>query len=107
MSQTQQLAIVVGSDKTALSVKSIDIPKPEVDEILVNVLAAAQNPIDCECNWCYRNLSLINLTGKLVELGFLDEGFVPGCDYAGIVDEIGNSVKGVKKGDRVTYFVWY
>ncbi|KIM84939.1 hypothetical protein PILCRDRAFT_817772 [Piloderma croceum F 1598] len=88
MSQPQQVAIVIGSDKTSFSVKSIDIPKPEVDEILVKVLAAAQNPIDL----------------KTVELGFLDEGFVPGCDYAGIVEEVGSSVKGVKKGDRVAGF---
>jgi NADPH:quinone reductase-like Zn-dependent oxidoreductase len=98
---SQQLAVVIGSDKTSFSVKSVDIPKPEVDEILVKVLAAAQNPVDCECNCCYRNLSLINLTVKSVELGFLDEGCVPGCDYAGIVEQVGSNVKGVKKGDRV------
>jgi hypothetical protein len=33
--------------------------------------------------------------------GFSAEGFVPGCDYAGVVQEVGTSVKKVKKGDRV------
>ena len=47
MSQTQQLAVVVGSDNTSFSVKSIDIPKYEADEVLVKVHAAAQNPTDC------------------------------------------------------------
>jgi NADPH:quinone reductase-like Zn-dependent oxidoreductase len=49
MSQTQ-LAIVVGSDITSYSLKSIDVPKPEADEILVKIHAAAQNPTDCETN---------------------------------------------------------
>jgi NADPH:quinone reductase-like Zn-dependent oxidoreductase len=48
MSQTQQLAIVVGSDKTSYSIKTTDIPKPEADEILVKIHAAAQNPTDCK-----------------------------------------------------------
>jgi NADPH:quinone reductase-like Zn-dependent oxidoreductase len=33
--------------------------------------------------------------------GFSAEGFVPGCDFAGVVEEAGSSVKKVKKGDRV------
>jgi len=47
MSQ-KQLAIVVNSDITTYSLKSIDVPKPEADEILVKIHAAAQNPVDCE-----------------------------------------------------------
>lgn len=43
-----QLAVVVGPEKTTFSVKSIDIPTYGPDEVLVKVLAAAQNPADCE-----------------------------------------------------------
>jgi len=48
MSPTQQLAVVVGSDITSYSVKFIDIPIPEADEVLVKIHAAAQNPADCD-----------------------------------------------------------
>jgi hypothetical protein len=62
MSQTQ-LAIVVGSDITTYSLKSIDVPKPEADEVLVKIHAAAQNPADCERNTVkYRYLQA--LTGR-------------------------------------------
>jgi len=85
MSNAQQLAVVVGSDKRSYAVKSIDIPKHEPHEVLVKVHATAQNPTD----W------------KMLEYGFADEGFVPGCDYAGVVQEAGTNVTKVKKGDKV------
>jgi NADPH:quinone reductase-like Zn-dependent oxidoreductase len=47
MAPSQQLAVVVGFDKTSYSVKSIDVPQPEDDEVLVKVHATAQNPTDC------------------------------------------------------------
>jgi len=90
MSPTQQLAIVVGSDNTSYNVKSIDVPIHDADEVLVKVHAAAQNPTD----W------------KSLAFGFSAEGFVPGCDYAGVVQEVGTSVKKVKKGDRVAGWIY-
>jgi D-arabinose 1-dehydrogenase-like Zn-dependent alcohol dehydrogenase len=44
---------------------------------------------------------LIVCTGKTLERSFSKEGFVPGCEFAGVVQEIGGNVKKVKKGDRV------
>ena len=102
MSKNTQLAVVVGSDKKSFAVRSIDIPKHGAREVLVKVYSAAQNPTDCR----YYNHPQFNPadcldTGKTLEFGFSAEGFVPGCDYAGVVQEIGSSVKKVKKGDRV------
>jgi len=89
MSNSKQLAIVVGSDKRSYAVKSIDIPKYDADEVLVKVHSAAQNPTD----W------------KSLEYGFSGEGCVPGCDYAGVVQEVGSNVKKVKQGDRVAGWI--
>jgi NADPH:quinone reductase-like Zn-dependent oxidoreductase len=44
---------------------------------------------------------LIGFIGKTIEFGFSNEGFVPGNDYAGVIEEVGSSVTKVKKGDRV------
>jgi hypothetical protein len=46
-------------------------------------------------------LLLIVSTGKTVEWSFSNEGFIPGCDYAGVVEEVGSNVTKVKKEDRV------
>lgn len=102
-----QLAIVVGPEKTQHSLKSISIPEQEDDEILVRVLATAQNPSDCTSVyltlsffWSWRLIVLVD-AGKVVEFGLSDVGMVPGCDFAGVVEEVGKGVTKVKKGDRV------
>jgi NADPH:quinone reductase-like Zn-dependent oxidoreductase len=78
-------AIVV-NDKKA-SVQS-DRPKPKLrdDYILVKTTAIALNPTD----W------------KHVDNGLVSNGGLVGCDFAGIVEEIGSAVtKKWNKGDRV------
>jgi NADPH:quinone reductase-like Zn-dependent oxidoreductase len=46
MTPTVQKAIVVQQDGS-VALRQIDVPKPGPDEILVKVVAAAQNPTDC------------------------------------------------------------
>ena len=62
-------------------------PKPDVDQVLVRAKAIGVNPLEAYVR-----------TG-----GFGPQPFpyIPGMDFAGIVEQIGTNVKGVRKGDRV------
>lgn len=67
-----------------------DVPTPKVREewVLVKVKALGLNPTD----W------------KHVDFAYADAGSRVGCDYAGIVEEVGSKVTNFKKGDRITGF---
>ncbi|MFJ9344552.1 NADP-dependent oxidoreductase [Streptomyces sp. NPDC101733] len=65
-------------------------PHPGLGEIRVRVAAAGVNPID----WKLR-------AGSLRQLLPLELPAIPGRDAAGVVDEIGDGVRGVRIGDRV------
>ncbi|KAH9074733.1 dehydrogenase [Lactarius deliciosus] len=67
-------AIVVQQDGS-VALREIPVPKPGPDDILVKVVAAAQNPTD----W------------KTAQHG-KRAGAVSGCDFSGIVEEIGSNV---------------
>ena len=68
--------------------EAIPIPKLRDDYILVRSVAIALNPTD------WTTLDAIG-----------DDGTIVGCDYAGIVEEVGPGVKkDVKKGDRIAGF---
>lgn len=66
------------------------IPMPENDEILVQVKAVGLNPVDYQIAEGFGDVNL-------------DEPVVLGLDVAGIVKDIGASVKEFKPGDRVFY----
>ena len=66
------------------------IPVPENDEILVQVKAVGLNPVDYQIAEGFGDVNL-------------DEPVVLGLDVAGIVKDIGASVKEFKPGDRVFY----
>ncbi|KAJ5182535.1 Protein TOXD [Penicillium capsulatum] len=85
---TTQKAIVVTSPKQASVVADRALPAIRDDYILVKTEAVALNPTD------WKHVEYMAPPGVLV-----------GCDYAGVVQEVGKDVKkSLKKGDRVCGF---
>ncbi|PYI26065.1 GroES-like protein [Aspergillus indologenus CBS 114.80] len=84
-----QKAIVVTSPKQASLVRDRAIPALRDDYILVKTVSVALNPTD------WKHIAFLAPVGVLV-----------GCDYAGIVEEVGKNVQGkFQKGERVCGFV--
>ncbi|KAJ5260573.1 Protein TOXD [Penicillium angulare] len=84
-----QKAIIVTSPKQEGLVTDRGIPALRDDYILVKTEAVALNPTD------WKHIKFLSPPGTLV-----------GCDYTGVVQEVGNNVKkSFKKGDRVCGFV--
>lgn len=80
-----QKAIVMTGPGAATVVPDRPIPKLRDGFVLVKTVAVALNPTD------WKSIDFRSAKGALV-----------GCDYAGIVEEVGNGVtKDLKKGDRV------
>ncbi|KAF2624513.1 zinc-binding oxidoreductase ToxD [Macroventuria anomochaeta] len=79
---------VVHAEKGVSELRS-DVPLPKIQDnfIIVRTKAVALNPTDWK--------SIENTPSK---------GAIAGCDYAGIVEEVGSGVKDVKVGDRVAGF---
>ncbi|VDB91963.1 unnamed protein product [Peniophora sp. CBMAI 1063] len=80
---------VVITESSDVEVKKIPVPKAEENEALIKVVAAALNPTDWKsAKWMTK------------------PGAVSGCDFAGIVEELGPSAKasGLKVGNRVAAF---
>ncbi|WP_328730275.1 NADP-dependent oxidoreductase [Streptomyces jietaisiensis] len=73
-----------------LVVEQAPDPHPGPGEIRIRVAAASVNPVD----WMVRS-------GAVREVLPVDLPAVPGRDAAGVVDEIGEGVRGVGVGDRV------
>ena len=68
--------------------RAIPMPRLRDDYVLVRPVAVALNPTD----W-----TTLDARG--------DDGTIVGCDYAGIVEEVGKDVtKNFKKGDRIAGF---
>ncbi|ACK72808.1 Alcohol dehydrogenase zinc-binding domain protein [Gloeothece citriformis PCC 7424] len=73
-----------------LEYKEVEKPIPAADQVLVKVMASSVNPVD----WKIRqgDLQLLSSFGGFPRLG---------CDFAGVVEAIGNEVKSFKVGDEV------
>ncbi|KAJ0413514.1 chaperonin 10-like protein [Aspergillus carlsbadensis] len=81
---------IVYVEKGKATIQEVPIPKLRDDYILIKVNAVGVNPTD----W------------KGVDLGIAEVGSRVGCDYAGVVEEVGPKVtKAFKKGDRITGMV--
>ncbi|RDW72675.1 zinc-binding alcohol dehydrogenase family protein [Aspergillus mulundensis] len=84
-----QKAIIITSPKQEGLVTDRPIPTLRDDYILIKTVAVALNPTD------WKHIAYLAPPGVLV-----------GCDYAGVVEEVGPAVKKQwKKGDRVAGFV--
>ncbi|KAK6069581.1 TOXD protein [Seiridium cupressi] len=84
---TKAIVLLDGPEKAAIR----DVPKPKLRDgyVLVKVRAVGLNPTD----W------------KSIDNRFGDAGSKSGCDYAGIVEEVGENLgKPFKKGDRIAGF---
>jgi NADPH:quinone reductase len=66
----------------------VETPRPGPTDVLVKVHAAALNPID----------TYIRSGAIAAPLNF---PYIPGCDLAGAVEEVGHDVRNFKAGDRV------
>ncbi|SNX84284.1 related to toxD gene [Melanopsichium pennsylvanicum] len=86
---TQMQALQTVQDKKT-AVKTVHVPTLDTDEILVRVTAVTLNPTD------WKHVAFLSPPGVTV-----------GCDFAGVVESLGPSVKNssLAKGDRVCGFV--
>lgn len=84
-----QKAVVHVSENAAECKNDVPIPKLSADNwVLVKNKAVALNPTD------WKNIAKATSPGSIA-----------GCDYAGVVEEVGKSVTNYKVGDRICGFV--
>lgn len=101
-------ALVIQEDKTA---KVQDIPVPEIkdDEVLVKVVAVAQNPTDWKrtspyhMNLYYRPFAHRNAYADVKYM--THPGTISGCDWSGYVVKTGKNVSTPAIGAHVAGFV--
>lgn len=84
------IAIDNYGDKNELKEKELEKPEPAADEVLIEIHAAAVNPIDWKLRY-----------GYLKEKFPFEFPIVLGWDAAGIVEKIGEDIDSFQKGDRV------
>ncbi|EIN12420.1 GroES-like protein [Punctularia strigosozonata HHB-11173 SS5] len=92
MAPKEQKALVLPSKGADLVVQSATVPSPGPGEILARVDATSLNPADWKFAFAdpYRDL--------------LQYPAILGFDAAGVVEEVGEGVTNLKKGDRATSF---
>jgi NADPH:quinone reductase-like Zn-dependent oxidoreductase len=70
----------------------VELPKPQAgkNQVVVRVIAATFNPIDAKLT-----------SGSMRQIVPLQFPFVPGADFSGVVDSVGEGVNEYKPGDEV------
>lgn len=86
MSTIEAIVVV---ERTVAEIQDVPIPKVRDEWVLVKVKAVAVNPTDWE---------------HIDEEG-VQAGYRVGCDYAGVVEEVGSKVTKFKKDDRIAGLV--
>lgn len=82
-----------------LQVKELDKPVPKANEVLVKVYTSAVNRTD------NATIKAIPFAARLVTGLFKPKQPIPGSEFAGIVETVGEEVSQLKVGDRVFGFV--
>jgi len=77
-------------DSDVLELKHIDKPHPKENQILIKVAATTVNPMDMKLR-----------SGAMEKQIPLTFPFIPGLDVAGTIEEVGDKVSRLKKGDQV------
>ena len=98
-------ALVTQADNTA-QVQDVAVPAIDADEVLVKVVAIAQNPIDWKCTY----LRSLHVAGphshSLVDVAYAaNPGTICGSDWSGYVVKAGKNVTSPAIGDHVAGFV--
>lgn len=81
-----------GAPEDALEIVDQPIPSPKENELLIQVMTASLNPIDCRMRAGY---------GKAIFSPHAPLPIVLGRDFSGVVVETGKQVTAYKKGDPV------
>jgi NADPH:quinone reductase-like Zn-dependent oxidoreductase len=70
----------------------VEVPKPKAgkDQVVVRIVATTFNPIDAKLT-----------SGSMRQIMPLQFPFIPGADFSGVVDSVGEGVKEYKSGDEV------
>ena len=85
-----------GNDTDAIIITNVPYNAPPSSSIVVKNVSAAINPVDGKV-----------FTGRLKGAGWaMPLPFVPGYDFSGIVEEVGDGVTDFKKGDAVWAVQW-
>ena len=77
-------------DNSVIFLEDSATPKPNAQQVLVKIIAAAINPVD----WKIRSGALQNMLPLTFPSGL-------GMDFSGVIEELGSEVSCFKKGDEV------